>query len=482
MTVLTNTENRHMGRTRSGGSYGNRTRGFPRFSPYNGTQPTLPLPVSPLVLWDNRPSPPRAGPSRAGPSRLQRAGANLFGQAARQFISAATQASGRVRRVKKKNYRPPGKYAGRVKARRRRKDTSFMRYGSHKLITRGGALSDKYGITTGFGFAPVEVWYATFRALFKYLFDKAGKNISSFDLPLTSAESNTGGPKNYFYGYSYKKENQTPISVTNVAIDSSKSLNVNVQDIVSALDTAFSHDIHEIQFLSFQLYRGHTQTSEVIELISSVDVGAQPEIYFSFSMLQYIKVQNNTGSIKSVSGDADDLDQVDVNPLDCQLSYGKPWKQYIEPVDAHVFAGAGQQTIVSPDPVSGVMAMVSNTHSLKWARNVTKPWMLGSHFTKAKRFVLNPGEIKYIKNGFSVKKISFNNLTQRNLGQVLSNAGSGVKVDFGRLVVVQFQKMVESGTVTEKDVAMQYQVDTHIKCKAYKAGKPCTATISQLNI
>lgn len=368
-------------------------------------------------------------------------------------------------RVFQGTYRSAGRFArGKPK---RSKVSKYNMKGSVKVAERRGVATDSQCLYIGHGVAPTEALYSACRGVIKKLFQKGGLNVVNFQntpivdtgkaFQLKIAYSPRAPAQNIFDANIYMTTTGT-IGATNVPI----SYDTFAQNFANLIRTETvsrnTDDKAVLQIFSIELYLVSYNGGSPTTVPMSTLEGDQ--LFLEIDVTSTLQIQNRTLASTGTNGVEQLATNIENNPLRGKIYYSKKWGNAIQL--NYRQTGLSNFTGLIVDPLEGIFTesgtdMANQSTDSKYMFQKPPPaWMFNA--MKSSNISLAPGRIKYDSVKFKAK-LKFNTFLSK-INKLLCNADLDelVEVPFGKLHMLAFEKLMDTGEDGEPSVDIGYEI------------------------
>lgn len=342
-----------------------------------------------------------------------------------------------------------GVYKGKVKLGKKRKETflqNVAKYGINYHYENGANISSNDSFLFTRTSTPMGILLANIcRALVKKLLNEAGYQLSSFN----DSVIQTLGSQNCRINFSYSDPGtSTLVNYTGSTNTSGTTISAVASTFLNDLRAAFAVGLDKMQIMEIWLDADYTGVPNW-EAKARFRIN---DLIMNLSTRSVLKMQNVTQPDDAAAGEDDDIDNTKTNPLLCHVySFPKRWSTGLLQ-NRRIHSAGANQIILETDQDTGVLfndcALLGN-NEFKQA-----PPAYYFDYTKRDRFVLNPGEIKYISLSFK-NKINIGYLFSSVLYQELASTGNQIS-NYGFTQTIHCEHMLNNRTA-EPAASLDYE-------------------------
>lgn len=364
-----------------------------------------------------------------------------------------------------------GKMGTHFKRTRRTKYSKFSKYGVQLTYETRDSVNDPQCVYICAGTPTDQIWRAAWFCIVKRLFLIAGIEVENYD---ASLDKNTASPAGFKYTFliNYWANVGAPALATPITyvhdFTANKITYVHaVDNILDALNTAFSVGTTLPQFHEIELYQGNTAEGNYGVSIAHIPFA---ECKLDMSMKAKLILQNVTQATGG-TGDAKlSTDRIDINPLK-GIKYETTYPTNCilprirdETTQASYLAFMPNfQTGITDIQAASLAGLFSN-YKEGMAVGFYKPpapkSLLG---VKAAPARIEPGEIKQSYYNWR-QKLKFTTLIEKLYDQWIDRSGT-TYVKFGKVQMFAFEHALCQAA--EQNVSIDYQFDFTIGCTMY---------------
>lgn len=343
-----------------------------------------------------------------------------------------------------------GKASGRVKSHRAKPvHTDYRKYGAILKYENGFETTDPDAVYVGGGLPKTRLADVICMAIVRRLFDLMGQPITSFEDLIYTSTGNLQLSFNWFQG-----STDTSLSQANISISSNTSYRSLAETLRGNFVSTFVDTQHQLQDIWLNSITGSQQTHAIIRA---------SDTYVDFGQITKVAIQNRTKAGTTVTDENDEqTNAVDNNPLRCRLY--ESYSNAVEP-SYRQDGEANYEGFLAKHDTGFINAKASNT-----AIAILKKLPYPSFFrktTSTKKFILQPGEIKYASVTYQ-KTMNLNKLMEEHF-LIFTNSSNNV-IGLGKTLFIGCSKMLDTRT-SENPVLVGCEVNHLLRAKL-KTRKP----------